>query len=68
MTYTVYVILQVICMLVVWHDPTTEHCQENIIKYVAVFVYVLGFQPLRRTVVMQHIRCTLLCLFTKVKK
>ena len=39
-------ILQVVCMLVVWHDPATEHCQENTMKYVAVFVYVLAFEPL----------------------
>jgi len=38
--------IQVVYILVVWHDPATEHCQENTMKYVAVFVYVLAFEPL----------------------
>lgn len=38
-------ILHVVCMLV-WHDSATEHCQENTMKYIAVFVYVLAFEPI----------------------
>jgi hypothetical protein len=40
-------VLKVVCMLVVWHDPAAEHGRENIMKYVAMFVYVLDFEPLR---------------------
>jgi len=31
-------ILQVVCMLVVWHHPATEHCQENTMKCCGVCV------------------------------